>query len=290
MKRLFRHSPYLIGILLLMALILLLTFSVWAAPEADPGINKVYVTRTTDGSFYVSWTTNSPSDGHVDYGTATPTITESDTVTSTITHFVRISGLTDNTPYMFLVRSGTETDDNGGAYYTITTGPTIDLPGPGPQIWGVMYEANGTTPVADAIVYLQLQDEDGFDSPGDSHWTTARTDDTGTWYYDTNDFRTQDLSEYFTFTHGVDKIRIVWQGGDKGVIGENPDDIHTYLIPSTDTQIDMNLDGVPNAIDLTTFNVVGMGESPLLPFLGAAALIILAAILIWRFVSRRAQA
>ncbi len=118
--------------------------------------HPVYITDVNDNSFVVSWTTDEASAGQVDWGTAPEslTTTTADLMTEdTTTHYVIIGGLTSGETYYFQVRSGGETDDNGGAYYSVTTGPTLGLPG-SKTVWGYAYASDGTTPLPNAIVYL----------------------------------------------------------------------------------------------------------------------------------------
>jgi hypothetical protein len=293
MKRLIRHSPYLIGILILLALIFSLTFSVWAAPQADPGINKVYISNVRDSSFTVSWTTDIASDGTVNYGTTTPPgSSQSDTNTNTTTHFVEIiTDITPETTYYVSVTSDTATDDNGSAYCEVTTGPTLGIPPSGGQVYGVLHETDGTTPVPNAIVYLQLQDNNEAGSPGNSQWVSIRTDSSGNWGYNLPNTRTSDLSAYYNYTTGEDNLRLDFQCGDKGNIGEYVSEV-IVSIPTADPGDlgSTSCDDVPNAITLSDFNAREGNNLQLLPFLGLVAMIILAAILIWRLASRRAQA
>jgi hypothetical protein len=70
-----------------------------AAPNLQGTLHSVYITDVRDRQFVVSWTTDSPSDGHVDWGTTTALgNTSSDLAGSTTTHYVSINHLSrDNT-------------------------------------------------------------------------------------------------------------------------------------------------------------------------------------------------
>lgn len=196
-----------------------------AAPDLQTVIYKVYVTDVRDGQFIVSWTTNVSSTGRVDWGTTTAlgNITPHPVV-STTTHYVAVdTGLAPNTLYYFQVTSDSTVENNGGTYFTVTTGPTLGIPSPGKTLYGYVYQSNGTTPVSDAIVYLQLQNADASGSTGNSQWVTARTDGTGLWFFSNlNDARTSNAGSYFAFSDSTDNLRIVAQGGIPGVSGPKP--------------------------------------------------------------------
>jgi hypothetical protein len=225
-------------------------------------VNRVYVSNVYDGGFTVSWTTDTATDGHVDWGTTTSLgNTTSDSVGSTTTHYVEVTGLSASTPYYFQVRSGSTTDDNGGAYYTVTTGPTLGLVTPGKTVWGYIYESDGSTAVPNAIMYLQVQDADSAGSSGNSQWITARTDGSGVWSYDLSSLRTADAGSYFTFTDGGDDLRLVAQGGSVGTEGEVGAEWIETVPGSYPAQFDATLNDTPNAVqvqNLTASSRAGM--------------------------------
>jgi len=280
------HCGWRLAAIPVLALVAVLIFTApgLAAPRQQGVIHHVYTTSVKDVSFVVSWTTDSASNGAVDYGTSIPPgSTKTDSVASTTTHYVIITGLSPNTTYYFQVRSGSLTDNNGGAYYSVVTGPTLSSPCPaGFNVWGYVYQSNGTTVVPNAVVYLQLQDNNGSGSPGNSQWASVRSDNSGIWYSNLGDIRTNDLSACFTFSNGTDNLRIVTQGGDKGVIGENGAE-RIVPVPTTyPAQFDTILDNTPNAVTLTRLaagqqRTISVG----LPVL-VAALVGTGGLLFWR--------
>ncbi|MBC8422445.1 MAG: VCBS repeat-containing protein, partial [Chloroflexi bacterium] len=196
-------------------------------------ISEVKVTNVRDTSFTVSWLTDIPSDGHVNYGadpanTSTGLSTSLDQIayddrggaTRDDTHYVTIKGLSPNTTYYFDVVSGGTADDNDGAHYTVTTGPTLGLPS-SDTIFGQVFKEDETTPAEGAIVYITLFDDDGSGSPDEAAPLSALVDDTGYWYTNLGNARTSDLSAYFVYSASGDKLRLEAQGAADGT-GSKP--------------------------------------------------------------------
>ena len=224
-----------------------------AAPQADPGINKVYITNVRDGSFVVSWTTNQASDGRVEWGPTTSLgNTTSDSVSNTYTHYVQLFGLNISTTYYFQVRSGDGLKDNGGVPFQATTAPTIGTPTPGSVIQGYMYQSDGSTAVPNAIVYLQLQDADGLATLGASQWLSARTSSTGYWSYDLVNARIPGLTAFFAYTNGADKIQIIGQGGANGTKGVEPNTWTIFTPTAYPGSQNIILDSGPTAVTLVS--------------------------------------
>ena len=234
-----------------------------AAPELDTF--AVYISDVRDNSFVVSWTTDELSDGHIDWGLSTALgNTRTDPVASTTTHYLTMAGLSPSITYYFQIRSGEITDNNGGAYYSVTTGPTLSIPSPEGTIYGTLYQSNGTTPVPNAIVYIQLQDNNGSGSLGNSQWVSARTDGSGVWYYELSNVRTANAGAYYDFSNGTDNMRLVWQGGVAGCIGEQPGDLRIYPMPTGyPAEFIMNLDAIPNVVILKEFTTGQKTGAPL---------------------------
>jgi hypothetical protein len=252
-------SKFLTSLVYLVCLLALLALpgeiaAVKAAPDADPVINKVYITDVRDGSFVVSWTTDVPSDGKVTWGTSTPPGTvETDSIASTTTHYVTFSGLTQNTDIYFEVSSGASVDNNGGLYYQVKTGTTLTPPGGSKTVWGYLYQPDGTTLVANAIVYLQLQDGDGLGSLAPSQWVSARTTSGGVWSYNLVNVRTENFSAFYNFTDGADKLRIVGQGGVAGSKGVEPNPWILTLPATYSYQVDVILTANPTVVKMVRY-------------------------------------
>lgn len=208
---------------------LLLTLAALPAQAAPTGpdaadtitLYRVFVTGVSDIKFTVTWSTDTLTDGQVDWGTTTGLgNTTSDLVSNTRDHYVTIpygdAVLEASTTYYFRVRSGGVTDDNMGDLYQVKTGPATGAPSPGRIIWGYVYQPGGSVPAADAIVYLQLQDANSLGSAGASQWAATRADSAGVWSYSLNNIRTASPGGFFSFTDGVDKLHTIARGGNHG--------------------------------------------------------------------------
>ncbi len=227
-----------------------------AAPHHQGTIHPPFISDVRGVQFVVSWTTDSASDGRVEWGPTTALgNTTSDSVSSTTTHYVVIGGLQQSTTYYFQTRSGSLIDNNGGAFYTVTTGPDSLRAPTGRFVYGYVYQSNGTTPVPDAVVYLQLQDANGSGSTGNSQWVTARTDGTGAWFYsDLGNIRTDNAADFFNFSDGADNLRLMAQGGNQGIAGGTaPGIIQAVPTVYAAQLVNLILDSFPTAVRLAEF-------------------------------------
>jgi hypothetical protein len=248
-----------------------------ASPQQQGALRRVYITDVRDNQFVVSWTTDTPSDGQVEWGTTTAlgAIT-SDEVVSTTTHYVPITGLAPTTVYTFQVRSGVLLDNNHGSYYTVTTGPTPGgPPGAGKFVYGYVYQQGGSIPVSNTVVYLQLQDANGLGSAGSSQLVTARTDVTGGWFYSNlYDIRTATAADLFAFSDGADRLSLLAQGGNQGTATV----VLTVPVTYPAAVPHLVLDGEPNVVAMVDFKAASQPIGPaglliLMVVLGAAGLV-----------------
>ncbi|HNT18755.1 MAG TPA: proprotein convertase P-domain-containing protein, partial [Acidobacteriota bacterium] len=97
-----------------------------------PVISNVLATNVTGNSATITWDTNENANSRVTHGTSTPPGTNTDNLTSYVTsHSVLVTGLSQCTSYYFSVTSAdpagnSATANNGGAYYTFTTGMNVN--------------------------------------------------------------------------------------------------------------------------------------------------------------------
>ncbi len=262
---------------LALALVSGLTFLVvtpsLAAPHHQGAIHPPVISDVRGVQFAVSWTTDSASDGRVDWGpTNALSYTTSDSVSNSTTHYVVIGGLVEYTTYYFQTRSGSLIDNNSGTFYTITTGPDLLRVPTGRPVYGYVYQSNGTTLVPNAVVYLQLQDANSSGSPGNSQWVTARTDATGLWVYsDLGNIRTANTGTFFDFANGGDNLRLKAQGGAFGVAGWTDPGIIRAVPTTYPAQFNLNLNGVPTAVRLAEFTANSVPNNSVLPAVALAA-------------------
>jgi hypothetical protein len=177
------------------------------------------VTNVSDRAFTVSWLTDLPAAGQVNYGT-TPALGHSradDAGAGPYTHHVTLSDLIPGATYYFDVVADGQVDDNNGAHYQLTLPPTGGLPPATDWFWGFVYGPDGITPAAGVIVYVTLVDGDGAGSPGDSTSLSALTDANGVWFINLALARTADYSAFFDYTPmGGDLARVEAEAGPDG--------------------------------------------------------------------------
>jgi len=187
-------------------------------------ISNVQVTNVSDKSFSVSWLTDVPASGHINYG-VTPALGSNqsdDPDAGTYTHHVTVSGLSPNTTYYFDVVSDGNTDDNGGAHHTAATGPTLGIPSID-TIYGQVFHADGTTPAEGTIVYITLFDDDGSGSPGQAAELSSLVDSSGYWNANLGNARLVDLSAYFEYSASADSVTLLAKGATEGCASQTVD-------------------------------------------------------------------
>ncbi len=254
-----------LGTMMLLALLTMMALPASAAPSVPPPrIGYLEITDVRDTSFFISWVTDLPSDGTANCYDASNTNlvqTATDDATGVTTHFVPIQGFSPSTTYRCEVVSGGVVDDNGGARYPVTTGPTLLIPGSA-TVDGDVYKVDGATLVDYALLYLRLIDSDGLGSTGSSQWAVARVEG-GYWQLNLGNIRTADASAYFTYTPGTDQLEYWVQGGADGTWGRTIET--TIVIPGTlPAQLgDATLDGtpLPFAVTLNSFSATGQTNS-----------------------------
>lgn len=269
-----RLATLALALALVGVLTLLVVTPSLAMPHRQGAIHPPFISDVRGVSFVVSWTTDSASDGRVDWGPTTAlSYTTSDSVSNSTTHYVVIGGLVAYTTYYFQTRSGSLIDNNSGTFYTVTTGPDLLSVPTGRSVYGYVYQSNGTTPVPNAVVYLQLQNANGIGSPGNSQWVTARTDATGGWFYsDLGNIRTADAATFFDFSNGGDNLRLMAQGGAFGVAGWSaPGIIQAVPTVYSAQLVNLILSGVPTVVKLAEFTANSVPNNSVLPAVALAA-------------------
>jgi len=250
MSHLFKSSAVKWGLLVSVIALTLLVVLLSAPPGAAQGtIHKVYITNVYNNEFTVSWTTDTAVTSSINYGTATPPgtpKTDSLNPTATTTHYINVTGLAANTTYYFETVSGSTVDNNGGAYYSVTTGPILGS-APAGTVFGYVYYPAVGTGVDNAIVYLQAA-QCGAVGNGISQLASYRTEGGGVYLYGFGGLRTANLQSICSPVTAT-TITVTAQGGSLG-IGQ------TTTPASTDVWQAPNivLGGIPNAITLRTLS------------------------------------
>ncbi|NLE76945.1 MAG: hypothetical protein GX605_09365 [Chloroflexi bacterium] len=205
-----RRFPAFVALILLALPLCAPAMAAPAVPGAEaPAISHVQVSNVRDIYFAVSWLTSESANAEVRYG-ATPALGQvaHDTRGSAHvgqTHYVAITGLAPSTTYYFDVVSGGVVDNNGGAHWQVTTGPTL-APPTSDSIYGQVFLSDGATPAAGAIVYLRVQNADGVGSGGQSALLSSLVTDDGYWFLNLRSARTADAAAYFEYSASGDQV------------------------------------------------------------------------------------
>lgn len=185
-----------------------------------PAIRSIRVANVRDTTFTVSWVTDVPTTGTIQWGLdngTTPATTAPDKRGATgtfTTHFVTVSGLTPATRYRFDVVSGPTTDTNGGAHFLVTTGPTLSaVPSPD-QSRGTVSRRDGTAPDG-VIVHLVASGPSGTSAPLAS---LVSASDAREWTANLGNLRTASLDAAFPVTDTT-TVAITADGSADGTAG-----------------------------------------------------------------------
>ena len=160
----------------------------------------VKVTNISNNSFTVTYRTQTPSIGSVNYGldkqlgtSVLENIDEGNAALSPRTiHSISLKELTPSTKYYLAIISGDNTFLNNGTPYEITTGP--EIPSPFAQeniIKGKIILPDGHAP-SEAIIYVSAQN---------SQILSGTVNNNGEFSFSLKDLRTDDLTSYFNTTN-----------------------------------------------------------------------------------------
>ncbi len=212
--------------------------SEFSSPAVPPGptISDVRTTNARDTSFTVSWITNVDATSEVHYGTDPANLDQvayddRGGETSDDTHYVTLLSLSPDTTYYFDVASWGTRDDNEGAHYMVTTGPTLEVP-VSDTIYGQVFKEDETTPAEGTIVYITLFDDDQNGSPGQAALMSSLVDSSGYWYANLGNARTADLGDYFEYSASGDEMELEAQGASHGTASQTVDTANDSPAPS----------------------------------------------------------
>jgi secreted trypsin-like serine protease len=219
-------------------------------------ISGVRISNVRDSTFSVSWLTESMTMGAIAVASSpgelatSPQIIQSNG--SHRAHLITVNGLAPQSTYFFYVRSGDQIEDNGGAYYQVTTGPTLPLP-TSDNIYGQVYEESEGS-AADCTVFVEIVNTDLLGSVNASSLLSTRTDGSGYWSLNLGNARTQDLGGYFLYSASGDSLAIKVQCAPQRGASLIVDTADDYPVPAlTVRQLDLYnraLDGGWNLISL----------------------------------------
>jgi hypothetical protein len=115
-----------------------------------------------------------------------------------------------STSYAFDIVSGTGVDNNVGAHYTVTTGPTLPITSPS-QAFGTVTLRDGTTPTG-AIVFVTASTSSSTSSP---LATLVTSDEQKAWLVDLANLRSSSLTSTVTVTDDT-SLTVFANGGLDG--------------------------------------------------------------------------
>jgi len=147
-------------------------------------ILEVQVSNRSSSSATVTWFTAEDADGCVNYGLTTA-LGEStcDSRPDDNVHQVQLTGLLAESTYYFEVVSDGETDDNGGAYYTLDTaevGSGIPY-----VVFGDVWLYGESDPAIEALVVVEVRSGSGTSTP-----LSTLTDPGGFWSLNLGNLKT----------------------------------------------------------------------------------------------------
>ncbi len=245
-------------------------------------IEGVAAGSQTSASAAITWVSDEPADGHVNYGTTTALGSSTSEIgPERDVHMAVLGGLSPSTPYYYEVVSGGVTENNNGDYYTFTT--TSVGTGIPYVLYGQVTEAGTGLPIFGVSVTGVLH----HDGAG-SHPLVRLTDSDGMWVLNLGNLKASasgDVLEYalgdtFLLTleggsagSGADTVVVsgaspqdcgVLEIGDDDAVPESDDEIpHDYYLSSSypnpfshETTIQFGLP-VPGHVELTIYDVVG---------------------------------
>jgi hypothetical protein len=179
-------------------------------------ITEMWVANSTFSSVTIAWVTDIDVDGWVEYGTTAGLgLSVSEPRGERQLHVVDIKGLPERKSYRFQVVSGGIIDDNRGNLYTFTTASSQQAPSR-PSLFGTIYERDGTTPAAGALVLVSVM-HSGVESLPLLTQAGASTEPGYNWIASLVKLRHPATGAPFPIEVG-DEIHLTIQGGSRGEI------------------------------------------------------------------------
>jgi len=237
-----------------------------AAAMATAETNNLQTSNTTSSSATISWVSSDSVDGSVNYGLTTAL--GDSVVDASTTHLAEITGLESSTLYYFELRTGTEVDNNGGAYYTFTTtDPGLGTPC---TVYGNVLASDSISPVERAILTASVNGTVGQPSLP----LSMLTDASGNWFLNLGNLKDGVIDGIYAYSTGDTVFIAAIDGSSEGtadtvvIAGSSPQDCGTLYMLSTGCCIppirgDVNYDDAgPNIQDLTFLVAYLFGGGP----------------------------
>ncbi len=182
-------------------------------------IHHLHLANLQESSVTLSWTTDQPTTAYIRFGETADTLTQvaynsQGARSNSKTHIVALDNLTPQTTYHFEIVSGAEAVERG----TFTTLPSLAGLPDSDTIYGQLFWADGTTPAADVLVYLTLQDADSTGSQGEATILSALTDQNGYWHTNLGNARHATSGESFTYSATGDEVVLSVQSATDSTI------------------------------------------------------------------------
>lgn len=183
--------------------------------SSPTGEDSVRIVNLADTGFSVVWISEEREEGYIKYGTSSSSLSseavdERDSVSSKGKYYVHMastSRLLPETKYFFEIVSGSETYDNNGTKYSVTTGPTLSSPPPFDSASG---DIEGLPDHGEAVIVAYVEDGDGAGTEGRSSEMATIVDENARWILSIADIRNSDGTSYFEYTSGdVLKLDVV---------------------------------------------------------------------------------
>lgn len=167
-KLLDKRIPTVLGMILIIAGLSITTFltnqqtifQVGAQANTQP--QEVRISNITDNSFTISYTTNTPTSGYVNYGqdnslnqTSFDETASSQKLDNHTLHVFTLTNLSPKTKYYFVITSGQDKYLDNGKNFEVTTAPSLADSNMSEKISGKVILPNSNPP-KEAIVYLTV--------------------------------------------------------------------------------------------------------------------------------------
>lgn len=215
-------------------------FRLRASGELRP--RSVRITNITEGSFSVSFFTERESISSINYGQTNKlqnTQTNPDTNLANL-HHLTVSGLEENTNYLFTINSGGKDFDNNGVPWQTQTAVKLESNPNNDILSGTVFKQDNI-PASGALVYLQA---------GGASNLSTQTSENGTWVLPLSRLRTQSMDEYFVLDDDQ-HIELFIQGGTEGIATikiSKEDAISTPTVNLGNSYDFTNLESTPNKL------------------------------------------